>query len=64
MLRERYQIDLKRVNPQAIPDMANNVFGHKEGYNEVAEMEIKRRFGKASVETIWKFFYEMRRIRD
>jgi hypothetical protein len=60
MLRERYQLDLRRVNPDADPRMANNVFGHKDGYNEVVEAELTRRFGEKTVEAIWKAFYEIR----
>ena len=60
MLRERYQIAFRRVNPDADPKMANNVFGHKDGYNEVAEAELSRRFGEKTVEAIWKSFYQIR----
>jgi hypothetical protein len=37
--------------------MANRVFGHKAGVNEVAEAEITRRFGEGTVESIWKYSY-------
>lgn len=58
MLRERYQISLRRVDPNADPKKANKVFGHKAGYNEVAEAEIIRRFGEDTVASIWKSFYQ------
>jgi hypothetical protein len=58
MLDERYQISLRRVNPNADPKMANNLFGHAAGYNEVAEAEITRRFGNGTVEGMWKSFYQ------
>jgi hypothetical protein len=58
MLRERYQISLRRVDPNVDPKMANKVFGHKAGNNEVTEAEITRRFGEDTVSSIWKSFYE------
>lgn len=58
MLLERYQVSLRRVDPHANPKMTNKVFGHKEGYNEVAEAEIIRRFGEDTVASIWKSFYQ------
>jgi len=60
MLRERYQVDLRRVSPWANPKMANNVFGHKSGYNEVIEAELERRYGEKTVEAIWTSFYQSR----
>ena len=60
MLRERYQVDFRRVTPDADPKMANKVFGHREGYNEVIGTELTRRFGEKTVEAIWKSFYETR----
>ncbi len=53
MLRERYQIGLRRVYPHADPKLMNNVFGHNAGYNRVADKEIRRGFGKAADESIW-----------
>ena len=60
MLRERYQIGFRRVNPNADPKMANNVYGHTAGYNEVVEAELSRRFGEKTIEALWKSFYEIR----
>jgi hypothetical protein len=60
MLQERYHIAFRRVDPNADPKMANHVFGQRDGYNEVAEAEIVRRFGKATVHSIWDSFYESR----
>lgn len=60
MLHERYQTDLRRVSPHADPKMTNNIFGHKNGYNEIIEAELERRFGKRTVEAIWTSFYENR----
>jgi hypothetical protein len=60
MLRERYQIGFRRVNPHADPKMANKVFGHTTGYNEVIEAELRRRFGEKTVKAIWTSFYESR----
>jgi hypothetical protein len=57
MLGDRYQINLRRVDPHADPKMSNKVFGHVAGVNEVAEAEITRRFGQGTVESIWKSFY-------
>ncbi len=53
MLHDSYHIGLRRVYPHADPKMMNNVFGHQAGYNQIADREIRRRFGKAADESIW-----------
>ena len=44
MLAQRYQARLRRLNPDANPNMANSVFSHMDGNNSVAQDEITRRF--------------------
>jgi hypothetical protein len=60
MLRERYQMEFRRVDPHADAKMANNVLGHANGYNEIIQTEVQRRFGDKTVEAIWKSFYDSR----
>jgi hypothetical protein len=57
MLRERYQVELRRTYPQVDPKMANQVFGHSTGYNAVMEEELNRRFGEKTSSSIWSSFY-------
>ena len=52
-LREKYHVNLKRVNPRADPKTSNNVGGYASGYNRIADAEIERRFGKAADYEIW-----------
>lgn len=52
MLRERYQIELRRVNEGADPDMDDKIIAHANGYNEVSEAEIESRLGKEAINTI------------
>lgn len=52
VLRERYQIELRRVSGDTVRDIDNKVIGHASGYNEVSEAEIERRLGKEAIETI------------
>lgn len=42
ILRERYRIEFKRVGGDVVDVQT---IGHAEGYNELSEREIKRRFG-------------------
>jgi hypothetical protein len=60
MLGERYQITLRRMDPNADRKMMNKVFGHKDGYNEVSDVELRRRFGEKTSAVIWASFYESR----
>jgi len=52
-LREKYQLGLKHVNPRSNPKTSNNLFGYAHGYNEIADAEIQRRFGKDTDYEIW-----------
>ncbi len=54
MLRERYQLGFRRVNPDADPRMANYVFGHATGYDEVVYAEVEHHFGKPAVDAVIK----------
>jgi len=63
LLRERYQVSFRQPSPNSDPKMANKVLGHECGYNEVAEQEIKRRFGKKALRTIWDLYYGIESVR-
>ena len=47
LYRERYQIDVRLVAGCLVDE---TILGHAAGYNEVAEPEIERRYGRASLE--------------
>ncbi|HJT82459.1 MAG TPA: hypothetical protein VJ719_14790 [Chthoniobacterales bacterium] len=53
LLRQRYQLGMRRVDPRANENMANRISGHQYGYNEVAEAEIEKRLGKEKIKEIW-----------
>lgn len=42
LLKDRYQIELKRVASDIVDAKA---IGHEKGYNEISIAEVKRRFG-------------------
>ena len=48
ILRDRYQIELRRIADDT--NVTEKVLGHAEGYNEVSEREITRRFGSGVIE--------------
>ena len=60
MLGEKYQLRFKRLDPKADPKMANKVYGQQSGYNQIADAEIKRRFGKATDYAIWEAWAKSR----
>ena len=64
VLRDRYQIELKRVYPWADPKMANYVGGHSAGYNGIAEKEINRRFGENEFSAVLKTYYANKKLTD
>lgn len=43
ILRERYGIQLKRIAGDT--DVTGRIIGHAQGYNEISNAEITRRFG-------------------
>ena len=53
LLRQQYQIGMRRIDPRANEKMANRISGHQHGYNEVAEAEIEKRLGKGKIKEIW-----------
>jgi hypothetical protein len=52
MLRERYQIELRRVAGETDTGTDQRVWGHAYGYDDVSEAEIEGRLGKVAIETI------------
>ncbi len=48
ILRDRYQIELRRIADDT--NVTEKVLGQAEGYNEVSEREITRRFGSGVIE--------------
>ncbi len=48
ILRDRYRIELRAIAGDT--DVTARVLGHAQGYNEVSEPEIKRRFGDGVLE--------------
>ena len=45
-LRERYQIELRRIAGCIVDE---KILAHLKGYNEISEAEIKRRFGASAL---------------
>jgi hypothetical protein len=47
ILRERYGVELRRVDDDIVDD---TTVGHARGYNEVSDAEIERRFGASVIQ--------------